>query len=312
MDELSTSDLQRIETEIVLLKMQTAQNIIEIGKRLIQAKESLPHGEWGNWLKDKVDFRPETASRYMQVSREFPNLTSISNLGSGKLFALLSLPSEERETFITENNVEDMTTRELQQAIKEKKALEHEIELANIRESRLVDQVEELEKAKPKTIEVVKEILPKDYHDIKKSLLELEHKERDKDLQIERLQQDKALLERKANLNDKEAKEYQELKTGIGNLTKQKNDISRQLKASTELSGLVIRIEHILKTELAPIKYSRAINEQKNDRTVQDNLKDIVGRVYDWCNEMFKLLDNKKFIDFEDVNIDDMEVIEYE
>ena len=29
---------------------------IEIGRRLVEAKSVLPHGEWGDWLKNEVDF----------------------------------------------------------------------------------------------------------------------------------------------------------------------------------------------------------------------------------------------------------------
>jgi hypothetical protein len=45
----------------------------------------------------------------MRVAREMPNLTSTSNLGTGKLFMLLDVPSEQREEFIASNPVEDMT-----------------------------------------------------------------------------------------------------------------------------------------------------------------------------------------------------------
>lgn len=50
------SDLEKIEKEIITLKNQTAENIIQIGYKLIEAKEKLPHGEWGAWLENKVAF----------------------------------------------------------------------------------------------------------------------------------------------------------------------------------------------------------------------------------------------------------------
>lgn len=43
------TELQKLEKEIITLKNQTAENMIQIGYKLIQAKEKLPHGEWGNW-----------------------------------------------------------------------------------------------------------------------------------------------------------------------------------------------------------------------------------------------------------------------
>lgn len=117
---LATTDINALTTEILILKQQTAQNIIEIGKRLIAVKNNLPHGEWGRWLKEKVDFSHTSAKRFMQVAREFSNSPSLGDLPPTKVFALLDLPSEERENFVESNPVDDMTTRELQQAIKEK------------------------------------------------------------------------------------------------------------------------------------------------------------------------------------------------
>ncbi|MBC2580825.1 DUF3102 domain-containing protein [Clostridium sp. DJ247] len=70
------------------------------------------------------DINTLTAQNFMRVANEFSNTKAISDLGITKVYALLDLPYEERETFIKENPVNEMTTRELQQAIKEKKQLE--------------------------------------------------------------------------------------------------------------------------------------------------------------------------------------------
>lgn len=104
-------------------------DIIEIGKRLIKVKESLPHGEWGIYLKEKVDFSPRSARRFIQVATEFGNRSAMTTLEPTKIFALLDIPSEERENFISQSHevngqtktVDEMTSRELQKVIKEKK-----------------------------------------------------------------------------------------------------------------------------------------------------------------------------------------------
>lgn len=69
----------------------------------------------------------------MKASNEFSNSPSVANLGTNKLFALLDLPIEDREEFVATphevnwqtKTVDDMTTRELQKAIKEKKEAEN-------------------------------------------------------------------------------------------------------------------------------------------------------------------------------------------
>lgn len=46
----------------------------------------------------------------MKVANEMSYSSSLSNLSQTKVFALLTVPQEEREAFIEENPVEDMTT----------------------------------------------------------------------------------------------------------------------------------------------------------------------------------------------------------
>ncbi len=65
----------------------------------------------------------------MKCANEFSNSPTLANLGQSKIFALLDIPIEEREEFISSSHevsgktktIEEMTARELQQAIKEKK-----------------------------------------------------------------------------------------------------------------------------------------------------------------------------------------------
>jgi len=128
-----TVNIEEAAAEILLLKQQTAANLWEIGKRLIQVKRQLPHGEFGRWLEEKVDFSQQHASRLMRVAEEFQNYSSLSNLGRTKIFALLSVPAGEREEFIqkphqlasgTVKTVDEMSSRELQEAIKAKQEAE--------------------------------------------------------------------------------------------------------------------------------------------------------------------------------------------
>jgi len=117
---------------------------------------------------------------------------------------------------------------------------------------------------------------------------------------IDRLEEDKALLEKKAALNDKEAKEYADLKKSIEQLKKDKSDIGRQIEAATSISGLIVDVEHMLRTTLAPIKYSRAIAEQTSNPTVIKNVIEIIERVSAWCDEMYEILPNdKKYINMD-------------
>lgn len=158
MDIQRYQDIQRITTEILVLKQQTAVNIVEIGRRLIQAKEMLPHGQWGRWLEKEVEFSDRTARNFMRAAREFSNWQAISDLPPTKIFALLDVPADEREQFIHKphqlptgetKTVSEMTTRELQEAIKARKAAEKAALEAQARAEEAERKLAELQ-SKPK------------------------------------------------------------------------------------------------------------------------------------------------------------------
>lgn len=125
-----------IASEINTIKDQTRKmvlhNAIEIGRRLCEAKEAVPHGEWGKWLETAVDFKQSTANNLMRIFQEYGNdqmalfgETGAKSQALGKLtytqaVALLAIPAAEREEFIEEHDVENMSTRELQRVIKER------------------------------------------------------------------------------------------------------------------------------------------------------------------------------------------------
>lgn len=117
-----------ITAEINFYKQQTAQNIIEIGRRLIEAKDKLPHGEWLPWLRDRVELTASTAQRFMQIAREFSNTAPVRHLSYTKVLTLLQLPTEDRDQFFAashlvdgeEKTVAEMSKRELEKLIKER------------------------------------------------------------------------------------------------------------------------------------------------------------------------------------------------
>ncbi|MFE0394734.1 DUF3102 domain-containing protein [Paenibacillus lactis] len=124
-----------IAAEIRSIDQQARQYVlnsaIEIGKKLKEAKELVAHGEWGNWLQENVNYKQSTANNFMRIAEEYANSQALANLSYTQAVALLSVPAEERESFVQENNVTELSTRELQAVIKEKKELERQLEKAN-------------------------------------------------------------------------------------------------------------------------------------------------------------------------------------
>ncbi|WP_312071846.1 DUF3102 domain-containing protein [Anaerotignum propionicum] len=130
--ELDNRPIEVITQEIQFYKGQATMAIIEIGRRLEEAKIRIPHGQWGDWLKNEVQFSERTAQNFMRIAREYPNPQTVAVLGNSmsKALALLTLPSEEREEFLQETHVidgeektvADMSTREMERLVKELEA----------------------------------------------------------------------------------------------------------------------------------------------------------------------------------------------
>lgn len=112
--------IEAITGEILDAQRQGGEAILTIGRCLNEAKNMLPHGEWLPWLAEKVGYSEKTAQNFMRLAREFSNPQALADLGATKALKLLALPQEEREKFVEDHNVIDMTTRQLEQAIKER------------------------------------------------------------------------------------------------------------------------------------------------------------------------------------------------
>lgn len=127
-----TRPIEIITQEINYYKFQVGTGIIEIGKRLLEAKQCLPHGKWGDWLQNEVEFSERTAQDYMKIAREYGNPQLIADMGNSttKALLLLSVPASEREEFVSEAHeingesklVSEMTTKEMSQLVKELEA----------------------------------------------------------------------------------------------------------------------------------------------------------------------------------------------
>lgn len=162
MNELTTRTPGLIAAEINKIKEDTRKvvihNSIEIGKRLEEAKELVEYGEWGIWLETEVNYSKSTANNLMKIFREYgadqisligDNLKSqaFGDLTYSQAVLLLGVPQEDREKFIEENTVEDLSTRELKKKIEELKKLTKDKEvLANERDA-AYENLKELEES---------------------------------------------------------------------------------------------------------------------------------------------------------------------
>ncbi len=128
---------------------------IEIGRRLKEAKELIPHGEWLNWLEESVNCSQRTASNLMRLFEEYgtqqdssPNRQTFADLGYSQALILLDIPEEERAQFIDGLDIDTMSVRELRKAVKERdQALQENADLKQKLAARKKELAETKEKA---------------------------------------------------------------------------------------------------------------------------------------------------------------------
>ncbi len=160
-----------IAAEIRALSGQVLGSIIEIGRRFTEAKELIPYGSFGAWV-DGTGYSLSTANNFMRIFREYGGQTSLfgseaesqtlGKLSYTKALALLAVPAEEREQAAVELDAEHLSTRELQEAIRERDEAKKRAETAE-RESREMERdldasQEALEKEREKTTRLSEQV----------------------------------------------------------------------------------------------------------------------------------------------------------
>lgn len=158
-DSGKTPDI--LAAEIRTIKSQTGRMVlnasIEVGRRLTEAKAKLPHGSWGEYLKTEVDYSPSQAQNLMRVFREYGSdqqslfggeakSQTFGRLTFSQALSLLVIPDEdEREKFVLENDVEHMSVRELNEALKARDEAEEKAAAAEDEARRLRQEAERLQ-----------------------------------------------------------------------------------------------------------------------------------------------------------------------
>jgi hypothetical protein len=92
--DIDTASFVRQQTgEIHSLVRRSAQDIFEIGQKLIQVKEKLGHGNFRNWLLAEFDWNERTAQNFMNVARQFKSETVADLPLAATALYILAAPS---------------------------------------------------------------------------------------------------------------------------------------------------------------------------------------------------------------------------
>lgn len=124
--------LTNVTARIVANKRVAGAAFLEIGRLLIEAKKLVPHGEWGTYLREQVDFSARSAQQFMQVAREYAaNPQLAADLGFRKAIAFLDVPAEERQTVADEIHAEDLSARQLEEALAARRQAEEALKVSS-------------------------------------------------------------------------------------------------------------------------------------------------------------------------------------
>ena len=123
-----------------MLARQSWILLADAGRRLIEIKSRIPHGQFLDWCEKNLEFSHSKAARIMKLASEIDGenglltkLETYPTIGISTVLALLEAPEEVAAEVIEENDIESMTVRELKAEIsrikEEKEAAERKAEM---------------------------------------------------------------------------------------------------------------------------------------------------------------------------------------
>ena len=293
MNEISlSSDINVITAQIKSYEEAGNYLIWEIGRRLNFVKENnLAHGNFSVWLEE-LNMNQNTANRYMKIVKELDGKYDPShNLGFQNLYAIATLPEEERtkqhETSKGETKTPDqMTVRELSELKKQLKQKD--------------DRISALESAQPTVIEKRVEVPPSDYYSLQRANESLQ---REVENNVTKLSSVRSLLDleqQKYKLLESESREAKELKSNIDTLLDTKESLSNQIKLLTEFNEKTGKLKQVFDSELASLRFRPYVNELSSTEAT-NRLWELVDSISFWVDEMNKMRpnDNMKIIEGE-------------
>ena len=131
------SPLDNLAREARIYRATIDLNMWQLARVFTEAKELCPHGEWGVWLEENAQVSERTAQDMMAAYRRFGENPKLAGIGQSKAFKLLPLPKGAEDAFLEENDVQNMSTREIQEAVKRARA-EAQAEIDREKERRIL------------------------------------------------------------------------------------------------------------------------------------------------------------------------------
>lgn len=298
MSDLIENSILEDERDIKTGLIQNINGVFIIGRALRRIQEEkkykteLNYSTFEEYIEDRVGFSRATGYRYIEIANKLSENVSalIQNFSIQKLYLIASAVENEQQAldFIQEKHIiqdkeksiDEMSTRELEQVVKEKKEIKKQLEA----EQEYSQELQKAIKEKDKQIQELKQI-KNEPQIIEKEVI----KEVEKNVIPDSIQQQiKQLEEQKQELENKLERAEGALKS-----VKLENNLEKDnMYYKTNLDLLLADIKTFLDSAS---KYTYLKEElQKIPNQKKKFIKNGVDRIKDWTVLMEQALDNRQ------------------
>lgn len=282
----------------------SAMMLADAGRRLIEIKARIPHGQFETWCADNLEFSKSKAEKMMKLAERvadenslFSKTETFTDIGISRVWALLAAPEEVAAEVIETNDVESMTVRELKTELarvkEEKEAAERKAEMIDhnnddIRKELASMQRKLSETVSEKEFEEMQAAAQAQKEDLTKELSEAKAEAADIQAKLDKAKED--LKKQKAKQKELEAARDEEVKKAIEGKTAEIEEqaAARARETSQELLDRTQRQvgdlqEYIEKLEAEKAKLSNT--SLMEFKVYVDQLQDIYFKICDIITE---------------------------
>jgi len=199
--------------------------LADVGRKLAEIKSRIPHGGFEEWCDQNLVFSKRQADRYMDLASKiddksglFSNPTTLSDIGISKIWALLAAPEEVAAEVVEENDVADMSVRELKDEISRLKEEKEETDKEK-------DELAEAKKKQDKEQARLDASLAKAKEDLKKAKEKLDKMKADQSGEIQKAVEEKT-AEAVKRVREENAESIKGLSEQIERLEEEKAKLS--------------------------------------------------------------------------------------
>lgn len=148
--EAGLTPLAMLAEEARVYSENIVMNTLNLGRVLTEAKRQVKHGEWGDWVAVHAGMSVRSAQTFMQAYSRFGGKPAFALVDKSKLYKMLALPEGTEEAFMESHDVAAMSSREVEEAVKqerEKARAEREQAVSEAREEARAEREEALRQA---------------------------------------------------------------------------------------------------------------------------------------------------------------------